>query len=43
VVLLAFVNPTMFTRRVELPFDARWFDLVLWGGVLIAGYATDTL
>jgi response regulator RpfG family c-di-GMP phosphodiesterase len=44
VVLLAFVNPTMFTRRVELPFDARWFDLTLWGGVLmIAGYATGTL
>jgi len=44
VVLLAFVNPAIFTRRVELPFDARWFDLTLWGGVLmIAGYATGTL
>jgi K+-sensing histidine kinase KdpD len=44
VVLLAFLNPTIFTRRVELPFDARWFDLTLWGGVLmIAGYATGTL
>ena len=44
VVLLAFLNPAMFTRRVELPFDARWFDLTLWGGVLmIAGYATGTL
>jgi HD-GYP domain-containing protein (c-di-GMP phosphodiesterase class II) len=44
VVLLAFVNPAMFTRHVELPFDGRWFDLTLWGGVLmIAGYATGTL
>jgi hypothetical protein len=44
VVLLAFLNPAMFTKRVELPFDARWFDLTLWGGVLmIAGYATGTL
>ena len=44
VVLLTFVNPTMFTRHVELPFDARWFDFTLWGGVLmVAGYATGTL
>src|SRR5271167_3051014 len=44
VVLLACTNPSMFTRRVDLPFDARWFDLTLWGGVLmIAGYATGTL
>jgi HD-GYP domain-containing protein (c-di-GMP phosphodiesterase class II) len=34
----------MFARRVELPFDARWFDFALWGGVLmIAGYSTGTL
>ncbi len=44
VVLMAYVNPFMFTRRVDLPFDARWFDLTLWGGVLmVAGYATGTL
>lgn len=44
VVLLAYVNPFMFTRRVDLPFDARWFDLTVWGGVLmVAGYATGTL
>jgi response regulator RpfG family c-di-GMP phosphodiesterase len=43
VVLLAFLNPTVFTRHVELPF-ARWFDLALWGGVLmVAGYSTGTL
>jgi hypothetical protein len=44
VVLLMYLNPSMFSRRVELPFDARWFDLTVWGGVLmIAGYATGTL
>ena len=44
VVLLTFLNPTMFNRRVDLPFDARWFDFSLWGGVLmVAGYATGTL
>jgi hypothetical protein len=44
VLLLMYVNPSMFTRRVELPFDARYFDLTVWGGVLmIAGYATGTL
>ena len=44
VVLLTYVNPTMFRGRVELPFDARWFDLAVWGGVLmVAGYATGTL
>src|ERR1700680_166891 len=44
VVLLAFLNPMVFTRHVELPCDARWFDLALWGGVLmVAGYVTGTL
>lgn len=44
VVLLAYTNPAMFSRRVDLPFDARWFDLTVWGGVLmVAGYATGTL
>jgi hypothetical protein len=44
VVLLTYINPTMFARRVELPFDARWFDFALWGGVLmISGYSTGTL
>ena len=43
VVLLTFMNPAMFSRHVELPY-ARWFDLGVWGGVLIvAGYATGTL
>ena len=44
VVLMAYVNPWMFSRRVDLPFDSRWFDLAVWGGVLIvAGYSTGTL
>lgn len=44
VVLLMYSNPSMFSRRMDLPFDARWFDLTVWGGVLmVAGYATGTL
>ncbi|HEV3513396.1 MAG TPA: hypothetical protein VGS05_16925 [Candidatus Sulfotelmatobacter sp.] len=43
VVLLTFVNPAMFARRLELPF-AKWLDLAVWGGVLmVAGYATGSL
>jgi len=43
VVLLVFVNPAMLRRRIELPFGI-WFDLIVWGGVLmVAGYATGTL
>ena len=44
VILLTYMNPTMFKGRVELPFDPRWFDLTVWGGVLmVAGYVTGTL
>lgn len=43
VILLTFANPGMFTHRFELPF-AKWFDLAVWGGILmVAGYATGTL
>jgi len=43
VVLLVYLNPMMFRRRVEMPF-ALWFDLIVWGGILmVAGYATGTL
>ena len=43
VVLLVFVNPAMFQRRIEIPLGL-WFDLTFWGGVLmVAGYATGTL
>ena len=43
VVLLVFANPAMFQRRIEIPLGL-WFDLTVWGGVLmVAGYATGTL
>src|SRR6266849_9470092 len=45
VVLLTYLNPAMFNHRIEhLPIDPRWFDLAVWGGILvIAGYAMGTL
>jgi hypothetical protein len=45
VVLLAYANPAMFQRRVEkLPVDSRWFDITVWGGVLVVtAYAMGTL
>jgi len=44
VVLLSFMNPAMFNRKAELPFDSRYFDLTVWGGILIVtGYAMGTL
>jgi len=43
VVLLVFLNPAMFRRRIELPFGL-WLDLIVWGGVLmVAGYSMGTL
>lgn len=43
VVLLVYVNPSMFRRHVEMPL-ALWFDLTVWGGILmVAGYATGSL
>lgn len=43
VVLLVFLNPAMFRPRIEVPFGL-WFDLIVWGGILmVAGYATGTL
>ena len=45
VILITFVNPAMFNRRPEpLPFDSRWFDVTVWGGVLVVtAYAMGTL
>ena len=44
VVLLTYLNPSVFVRPVTLPIDARWFDLGLWGGILVvASYAMGTL
>jgi hypothetical protein len=43
VVLLVFLNPGHIQRHIEIPFGI-WFDLIVWGGVLmVAGYATGTL
>lgn len=43
VVLLVSMNPAVFRRHVEIPLGL-WFDLTVWGGVLmVAGYATGTL
>ena len=43
VVLLVCLDPAMFRRHVEVPLGI-WFDLAVWGGVLmVAGYATGTL
>jgi len=43
VVLLMYLNPAMFRRHLELPLGL-WFDLTVWGGILmVAGYATGTL
>jgi hypothetical protein len=45
VILLTYVNPTMFNRQTEpLPVDSRWFDITVWGGVLVVtAYAMGTL
>lgn len=43
VALLVFLNPAAFRRHVEIPFGL-WFDLTVWGGILmVAGYSTGTL
>jgi len=43
--LLTYLNPAMFNRPVEyLSLDSRWFDLAVWGGVLVvSAYAMGTL
>jgi hypothetical protein len=44
VVLLTYTDPAMFSRQVSLPFDSRWFDLTLWGGILVvSAYTMGTL
>jgi hypothetical protein len=39
------VTPAMFIRRMDLmPLDSRWFDITVWGGVLVVtAYAMGTL
>lgn len=40
VVLLTWMNPTLFNRRVAAAGENPWFDLAAWGGILVvSGYA----
>ncbi len=43
--LLTYVNPAMFNHRADfVPLDNRWFDITVWGGVLVvSAYAMGTL
>jgi response regulator RpfG family c-di-GMP phosphodiesterase len=43
--LLTYLNPTMFNRRTDyMALDSRWFDIAVWGGVLVVtAYAMGTL
>jgi hypothetical protein len=44
VVSLTYLNPKILVRPVNLPVDARWFDLTLWGGILVVcSYLMGTL
>lgn len=45
VILLTYMNPAMLNGRTEfLPVDTRWFDITVWGGVLVVtAYAMGTL
>jgi hypothetical protein len=45
VILLTYLNPAMFNRRTDyMPLDSRWFDITVWGGVLVVtAYAMGTL
>jgi hypothetical protein len=44
VVGLTAMNPVMFNRHVAANSDSPWFDLAVWGGILVvSGYAMGTL
>jgi len=45
VVLLTYVTPSMLNHRLDyMPLDSRWFDITVWGGVLVVtAYAMGTL
>ncbi len=44
VIGLTFLNPAIFGRRFDFPFESRWFDITAWGGVLVvAAYTMGTL
>jgi len=43
--LLTYLNPATFNRRLDyVSLDSRWFDLTVWGGVLVvSAYAMGSL
>lgn len=44
VVLLTAFNPTLFSRRVLATAHDKWFELMVWGGILVVtAYAMGTL
>jgi hypothetical protein len=44
VVLLTYLNPTLFNRRIAASGENPLFDLAVWGGILVVtGYAMGTL
>jgi len=45
VVLLTYINPATLSRGTDFaPLDSRWFDVTVWGGVLVVtAYAMGTL
>ncbi len=44
VVLLTVFNPTLFSRRVLATAHDKWFELVVWGGILVVtAYAMGTM
>jgi hypothetical protein len=45
VILITYMNPAVLNHRTEsMPLDSRWFDITVWGGVLVVtAYAMGTL
>jgi len=45
VALITYFNPTLFaTHRTVLPIPEKWFEIVVWGGILLVNaYAMGTL
>ncbi len=43
--LVTYINPLVFSGRApSLPLDEKWFDLTVWGGILVVtAYAMGTL
>ncbi len=43
--LVAYINPRVFSNRAAvLPLEEKWFDITIWGGILVVtAYAMGTL